>query len=78
MECSGETSRTPRQVRLGQQSHKQGIAVVELEDEGMNIRFRIIHPGREMKSVVERSLGLGTWGERQRDYTDGIDRLSLV
>jgi len=41
--------------------HKEGIAVVEADDEG-EMGFRIIKPGRELLDVIDRSLALGTWG----------------
>jgi HKD family nuclease len=42
--------------------HKNGIAVVEVDDEDGVIKFRVVRPGPKLFEVVARSLGLGTWG----------------
>jgi hypothetical protein len=42
--------------------HKDGIAVVEI-DGARAVRFRILKPGKELSDVVDRSVGLGTWGK---------------
>lgn len=42
--------------------YKKGIAVVDVDDEDDTLRFRVIKSGPKLFEVVERSLGLGTWG----------------
>ena len=42
--------------------HKDGIAVLEVGDDG-SVGFRIIKPGRQLTDIVQRSFALGTWGK---------------
>lgn len=44
-------------------NNRRGIAVVAVDEDDGDIRFRIIHPGREMTAVIGHSLALGTWGQ---------------
>jgi HKD family nuclease len=44
-------------------AHKQGIAVVEADEEDDGIRFRIVALKRDMLPIIQRSLALGTWGK---------------
>ena len=49
--------------------HKDGIALVEYNEESGGLYFEITRPGERMEDVVGRSLALGTWGKtRTRLY----------
>jgi hypothetical protein len=43
--------------------NKKGIAVVDADETTDSVRFRIIKSPQAFREVVQRSLGLGTWGK---------------
>ncbi|MFZ2157825.1 MAG: phospholipase D family protein [Bradyrhizobium sp.] len=43
--------------------NRDGIALVEVGGDGQPVKFRIIKPSTDLTDVVDRSVGLGTWGK---------------